>query len=98
MKRIAVIAVLAGVLVYGADFLVLRSRNSQFGRVRVRVLYAVKMKNKQTQYLPEESQNASCVNSMFPQMGYAPCWYMMRHRIQTIDIDAGRRDMLLHMP
>ena len=98
MKRVLVVALLAGVLLYGADFAVLRARNNQFGSVRVRLMYAVKMKNRQTEYLPEEPQNESCVNSLFPQMGYAPCWYLTRHRSQTIDIDAGRRDMLLHMP
>jgi hypothetical protein len=98
MKRIAIVTALAAVLIYGGDFAVLRSRARQFGSVHVRVLYAVKMKNRQTEYLPEDSQDESCVNSLFPQMGYTPCWYLSRHRTQTIDVDAGRRDMLLHMP
>ena len=61
-------------------------------------MYAVKLKNRQTEYLPEEPQNAPCTNSLFPQMGYEPCWYLTRHRLQTIEIDSGRRDMLLHTP
>ena len=98
MKRAVILAAVAAALIYAADFLVLRTRGSQFGSVRVRVMYAVKMKNRQTEYLPEEPQNLSCVNSLFPQMGYAPCWYLARHRRQTVDVDAGRRDMLLHTP
>jgi len=98
MKRIAIVVVLIAVLGYAADFAVLKTRNNQFGSVRLRVMYAVKLKNRQTEYLPEEAQNVSCVNSIFPQIGYAPCWYLTRHRIQTIEIDSGRRDMLLHMP
>jgi len=98
MKRIAIVAAVLVVLVYGGDFAVLRSRTRQFGSVRVRVLYAVKMKNRQTEYLPEEAQDESCVNSLFPQLGYAPCWYLTRHRLQTVNVDAGRRDMQLHMP
>jgi hypothetical protein len=98
VKRFAVICALAVILAYAADFLVLRARRQQFGSVRVRVMYAVKLKNRQTEYLPEEPQQISCVNSLFPQIGYAPCWYLTRHRTRTIDVDAGRRDMLLHMP
>jgi hypothetical protein len=98
MKRVAMLASFAAVLIYGADFAVLHARRKQLGSVRVRVMYAVKMKNRQTEYLPEEPQNLSCTNSLFPQMGYAPCWYLSRHKLQTIDIDAGRRDMLLHTP
>jgi hypothetical protein len=98
MKRVAIFAGLAAVLIYGADFAVLRGRQNRLGTVRVRVMYAVKMKNRQTEYLPEEPQNLSCTNSLFPQMGYAPCWYLSRHKLQMIDVDAGRRDMLLHTP
>src|SRR5689334_2225689 len=98
MKRVAIFAALAAALFYGADFAVLRARASQYGSVRVRVMYAVKMKNRQTEYLPEEPQNLPCVHSLLPQMGYAPCWYLTRHRLQMIDVDAGRRDMLLHTP
>ena len=98
MKRAAIVSALVAVLIYGSDFAVLRIRTTPFGSVRVRVMYAVKMKNRQTGYLPEEPQDLSCVNSMFPQKGYAPCWYLARHRQQTIEVDAGRRDMLLHTP
>lgn len=98
MKRALIIACLAGVLIYGTDFTVLRSRNDPFGSVQIRVMYAVKLKNRQTEYLPEEAQAVSCVHSLFPQKGYAPCWYLARQRRQTIEIDAGRRDMILHTP
>ena len=98
MKRVLIVALLAGVLIYAADFAFLHVRTKQFDSVQVRVMYAVKMKNRQTEYLPEEPQNLSCVNSMFPQMGYAPCWYLSRHRRQTVEVDAGRRDMLMHTP
>ena len=98
MKRIALIAAAAGVVIYALDFAVLHARAQQYGSVQVRVMYAVKLKNKETEFLPEEPQNLPCVNSMFPQMGYAPCWYLSRHRRQTVDVDAGRRDMILHTP
>ena len=98
LKLIAVGLLLAGVLLYGIDFAVLRARGNQFGSVRVRVLWAVKLKNRQTEYLQQDPQNLSCVNSMFPQKGYAPCWYLARHTLQTIEVDAGRRDMLMHTP
>ena len=98
MKKVLIAAVLTGIVLYAGDFVALRCREKQFGRVQVRRLYAVKMRNRQTAYLPEEAQEASCVNSLLPQMGFAPCWYLARHRVQTIDVNAGRRDMLMHMP
>jgi hypothetical protein len=97
-KKILIAAVLLGAMLYGGDYVALRCRPKPFGSVQVRRLYAVKMRNRQTQYLADEAQSASCVNSLLPQMGYAPCWYLTRHRVQTIDINAGRRDMLLHTP
>src|SRR5436190_2056318 len=98
LKRIAVGLLLAGGLLYGIDFAVLHARGNQFGSVQVRVMWAVKMKNRQTEYWPEEPQDLSCVNSMFAQKGYAPCWYLARHTRQTIGVEAGRRDMLMHTP
>jgi hypothetical protein len=98
MKKILIAVVLVAVMLYGGDYLALRARPKPFGSVQVRRLYAVKLRNRQTEYLADEIEAASCVNSLLPQMGYAPCWYMKRHRVQTIDIDAGRRDMLMHTP
>jgi hypothetical protein len=98
MKKILIAAVALGAMLYGGDYLALRFRQNQFGSVQVRRMFAVKMRNRQTQYLADEVQPASCVNSLLPQMGYEPCWYLTRHRLQTIDINAGRRDMMMHTP
>lgn len=98
MKKILIGAVFVGVMLYACDYVALRYKQKPFGSVQVRRMYAVKMRNRQTQYIADEAQAASCVNSLLPQLGYAPCWYLTRHRVETIDINAGRRDMLLHTP
>jgi hypothetical protein len=97
-KKLFIGIVALGAILYGSDFLVLHSRQQQFGSVQVKVLYAVKTRNRQTEYLRDAPQPVSCVNSLFPQMGYEPCWYLAKHRTQTVDINAGRRDMLMHTP
>ena len=54
MKKKVLLAIpILGVLLYAGDFLILGSRQKQFGSVEVKVLYAVKMRNRQTEYLPE---------------------------------------------
>ena len=98
MQKILIGVVLLGVLLYGGDYVTLRYKQKPFGSVQVKRLYAVKMKNRQTQYMADEAEPAPCVNSLLPQLGYTPCWYLTRHRVQTIDINAGRRDMLMHTP
>jgi hypothetical protein len=44
-------------------------------------------KNNKTEFMfPRETQNQDCVHSLFPHMGYSPCWYLNRNREQRIDI------------
>ena len=48
--------------------------------------YAVRLKGKKVEYMPLENANETCAYSLFPQLGYAPCWYVERHRIRQIDV------------
>ena len=86
------IVILVGVLLYLGDFLSLRYRipnREPYGSVTVRELYAVKLKNKQTEYMFEPPAPQECVNSLFPHFGDKPCWYLKRNTKQQIDIDSG---------
>ena len=93
-RKLTIVVVLAGML-YLADFLSVRfhipARNS-VGTVTVHTYYVVKLKNGRTEYDatgPQGDQNVSCSNSVLPQFGLKPCWYVSRHTDQQINIDSG---------
>lgn len=76
----------AGALLYAGDWLVFRIRlargASAFGSVTVNAYYAVPEKNGKTEYDFQSSGPQPCANSIFPQDGYLPCWYLRRHADQ----------------
>ncbi|HLH01264.1 MAG TPA: hypothetical protein VKX25_00715 [Bryobacteraceae bacterium] len=77
-------------VVYVCDYLVLRIRiamgRTATGSVTVRPVYAVPQKDKKTEFLVGDPVQQSCVHSIFPHMGDAPCWYLERHTEQRIDM------------
>jgi len=89
MTRVLIIAVLLLALLYAGDYLALRYRiakNTGLGSVNIVRYYAVKQKDGTTQFMFTNPQTQGCVNSWFPHMGYAPCWYLNRHSTQRIDM------------
>jgi hypothetical protein len=79
-------------LLYAADFVSLRAgipRREKSGSITVHTMYAVKLKNGRTEYDDGGDQIVSCSNSLFPQLGLEPCWYVRRHPTQQITIDSG---------
>ena len=94
MKRILLIVV-CGLgfllaLAYVADYLVLRYRMSAnrnaFGTVTLRSYYAVQEKNNRTEFVFKDSEDQTCVHSLFSHLDYAPCWYLRRHTEKQIII------------
>ena len=80
-------------VVYAGDFVCLRLRvayprlGSAFGSVHVVRLYAIPLKNGGTEYELDARQpevTVSCVNSLFPHMGYNACWYLRRNSQKPI--------------
>ncbi|HZP25259.1 MAG TPA: hypothetical protein VFB04_17590 [Terriglobales bacterium] len=91
-KRLAIVAVALCVVVYAADFLSLHAgvpRRPQLGSITVHTYYAVKLKSGRTEYDDAGDQIVSCSNSLLPQLGVSPCWYVSRHPTQQITIDSG---------
>lgn len=82
--------VLLVVVVYGADWLLLRYRNwkrgDAFGSVTVTQVYVIHEKNGRTEYQYAAPQDQVCVHALFPHFGYSPCWYVSRHTEKQIDI------------
>ena len=90
MKRILLVALLSLLIVYLGDYLSVRCRipktRNPFGTVKVQRYYAVGMKNRKTEFMFLEPENHVCVRSLFPHLGYSPCWYLSRRNVKRIDI------------
>jgi len=86
VRRIGELLLAAVLLLYGGDFVLVHIRRQPTGQVEVHQLYAVRLKGKKVEYMPLENANETCTHSLFPQMGYRPCWYVGSHRIRQIDV------------
>jgi hypothetical protein len=92
VKRNLIIVLGVCVALYAGDFFSLRfgwPARAMFGSVTVQTYYAVKLKSGKTEYDYAGDHNVSCANSLFPQLGVAPCWYASRHTEEQITIDSG---------
>jgi len=74
---------LAAALALALDAALLRYRASAnrnaFGTVTVHPYYAFPRKDKKIEVIFDDPRDETCANSLFPQMGYSPCWYLRRH-------------------
>lgn len=88
--RVPSIALLAIAALYGGDYLWARYRipaNRQtLGTVQVQTLYASPQKNGRVETWVGDAAPETCVHSLFPHLGYTPCWYLVRHPRKTIVI------------
>jgi hypothetical protein len=75
---------------YAVDHLSARYRlpgnRETLGSVEVRTLYAVKQKDGRIEYSLGDTETQSCVRSLFPQLGYSPCWYLSGHATKLIKV------------
>ncbi len=63
-----------------------RGAEGPLWRGHVRPYYAVRLKSGKTEFLFQAPRQQTCVNSLFPHFGTAPCWYLQRHPEQRTDI------------
>ncbi len=79
---------IAVALVYAVDAAILRFRaatnRNAFGTVTVHPYFAMDRKDKKTEYLYQDPQDQTCVNSIFPHLGDSPCWYLRRHKDEAL--------------
>lgn len=82
--------VVLATLLYTGDYVSVRYRipnnRDPFGTVTVTRYYAVHEKNGKIEYDFAPPENRVCVHSLFPQLGYSPCWYVSRHTEERIEI------------
>jgi hypothetical protein len=90
MRRIALTVMALLALLYAGDYASVRFRipkgRDPFGVVQVRLYYVVPQKNGKSELYFLDPQNQTCVHSLFPHLGYNPCWYINRHAHQRIDM------------
>jgi hypothetical protein len=71
-------------LVYLGDYLSVRftipKSRVVYGSIQVNDYLAVPLKNGKDEFDFVGSEQTTCTHSLFPQMGYAPCWWLNRHR------------------
>lgn len=88
--RGALIALLTLAGLYVADYVSARYRipgNRQtLGSVQVQTLYAVRQKDGRFEYSLGDLEAQTCVRSLFPHLGYTPCWYLSSHATKRIEI------------
>ena len=96
IPRVALIALLSLAGLFAGDYLSARYRipgNRQtLGSVQVQTFYAVRLKDARIEYLLGDTDTETCVRSLFPQLGYPPCWYLSRHATRRIEVSRGRTD------
>ena len=81
------VVVSAAAFFFGDEAMVRTRVPGSLGTVQVQPYYAVREKNGKIEYdfnVPAEMQ--TCTRSLFPHMGYSPCWYVERHRQKRIEI------------
>ena len=75
---------------YAGDYLSVRFRippgREPLGSVKVQTTYAVKQKGGKIEFYFNPPQDQVCVNSIFPHLGYSPCWYLRRKSTKQIDM------------
>ena len=90
VKRILAIAVLVLGVVYVGDYVSVRYRiprsRDPYGRVPIQRYYAVTKKNGKPDFYFDQPALETCTHSLFPHLGYVPCWYLNRRRVQRVDM------------
>jgi hypothetical protein len=92
-RRIAVLIVALAAMVYAGDYALVRLRaayprvGNAFDSVQVVRLLAIPLKNGRVDYQLDALQpeaTVTCVRSLFPHLGYQPCWYVRRQSQKPI--------------
>jgi hypothetical protein len=79
---------LVGMLIiwYVGDYASLKMRRAPTSQIQINNYYAVPQKDGKTDFEPGQPAIETCVNSMFPHMGYNPCWWVKRHRNKQMNL------------
>ena len=83
VSRIVLIVMVLLALVYAGDYAAVRipipKGRAVYGTVTVRPYYDVGLKSGKSDFYFLDPQKQTCVNSLFPHLGFNPCWYVRKH-------------------
>jgi len=83
VKRFTLVTVCLLACVYAGDYAAVRipipRSRAPFSTVVVRPYLDVGLKSGKSDLYFLDAQKQTCVNSLFPHMGFSPCWYLRRH-------------------
>ena len=85
LGTIVQVALASVLLVYVADWSLLHiriHRGTAFGTVQVEQYLATPLKGSKAEFDYMGTTAQSCSNSLFPQAGNPPCWWLQRHTTQ----------------
>jgi len=88
IRRAAIVAIVALCAVYVGDYVVLRvrmARNANAALGSVQVVYGAALKDGRATLFTDQPQSETCVRSIFPHLGYSPCWYASKHAVQIVN-------------
>jgi hypothetical protein len=86
LSRITTVLVALVIVLYIGDYVVVRLRSEPTGTCQITKLYAIPQKDDKTSYEAGEPETQTCANSIFPHLGYSPCWYAKRHKTQQVNL------------
>ena len=89
LRRIVIAAAIALAVLYIADYAVLRIRMARGGEDavlgKVTVLIGTPLKDGRIGVFADQPEIDTCARSIFPHLGYAPCWYASRHTTKLVN-------------
>jgi hypothetical protein len=89
-KRTLLIAIVSLCALYAGDYLWLRYKmngaNSAaaLGAIEIRRYWEIPNKSGKFDYSFDPPVMQTCVHSLFPHLGYNPCWYVNRQKLQRV--------------
>ena len=89
LRRSFLVLLALAAILYAGDWLSLKLRipsRAQTQDLQIQPLLAVPEKGNKMEYILGDPQTETCSNSLFPQLGYRPCWYVRRHTRQRVDM------------
>lgn len=92
--KIASRALIAGIaltgILYAGDYAYAKYRMSKntpgdpLEVVKIQPTYVIPHKDGRAEYVFGDPVTQTCLHSVFPQLGYSPCWYVKKHAQQTV--------------
>lgn len=89
-KRVLIVAVVSVVILYVCDYVLVRYRmaspktGNALGSVKIQRTYAIPHKDGKVEFVFGEPETQVCVRSLFPHLGYSPCWYASWRNLKPI--------------